>query len=195
MDHTKIQSRNLARSLVENPDWVDAICDCDDTVAKRWVLYACAKAVLPYWESRFQRDDSMSNMVECMAMAANDPSPQNDANLRSAIPDRRQKKRDLSAPPRFFENQHSDCPADFAGDSVFRAAIAFTSAPGNEHADYAAIETAKECLARVFVERDAQYDDDTDYQGIAETHLRRTMLETLSEAAIEGTLAKNRRTS
>ena len=183
IQQTKMQSHILARSLIEKPNWVNAICDCKDNVAKRWALYACAMAVLPYWESRFQHDDSMSKLVGCMALAANNPSPENDANLKSAIPRRERKHWDLSPPPGFFEEHYSDCPADFAGDSVFYAACAFINDPFDDHDDISAFDTAKECLARVFVERDANYNDATDYQGMADKHLRSKMLETLSKEA------------
>lgn len=183
MQQTKMHSQNLARSLIEKPDWVSAICDCKDAVARRWALYACAKAILPYWESRFHRDDSMTNLVDCMAKATKDPSPANDANLKSAIPKRERKHGDLSPPPGFFEEHYSDCPADFAGDSLFYAACAFINDPFDDHDGVSAFDTAKECLARVFVERDANYNDNTDYQGMADQHLRSKMLDALSKDA------------
>jgi hypothetical protein len=179
---SKMEPQIVARSLVAKADWVNAICGCQDPAARRWALYACAKAVLPYWESRYQRDDSMQNLVDCMSMAASAPSIENDATLKAAIPKRERKRWDLSPPPGFFEEHYSTCPADFAGDSVFHAACAFINDPIDDHDDLSAFATAKECLARLFVERDANYDDNKNYQDIADDYLRQKMLEILVDA-------------
>lgn len=160
---------------------MNALCNCEDIVAKRWALYACANTVLPYWDARFFRDESMSNVVSSMYKAISHPSPENEAKLKSTLPIRVRKHWDISTPPGFFEPNYSDCPADFAGDSIFYAACAFINDPFDDNDDFSAFSNAKECLARVFVERDLNYDDQTDYQTMAEVHLRSKMVEVLSK--------------
>jgi len=170
-------------SLLDAMDWVDAICSCDDQNLKRFSLYSCANSVLPYWQSRFEDDESMENLLDAMLAASNSPSVENDTLLKKAIPKRERRHWDLSPPPGFADENYSDCPADFAGDSIFYAACAMLNDPIDDGDDYFAFETALECLARLFVERDANYDDGTDYQGMANEHLRKKILENLRQIA------------
>ena len=170
----------IAQSLIQRPDWVDAIRTCEDAAAKRWALYARAKVMLPYWESRYQRDDSMSNLVDHMAIGVRTPSSENDAQLEAAIPRRQLSDRDLCILEGFGLDDYSNCPADFAGDSIFCAARAFFDRPDDDYHLLYAFDTAEECLARLLVARDAHYDDNTDYPGMAKEHLREKMLEILA---------------
>jgi len=127
-------------SLLEAMDWVDAICSCEDQNLKRFALYSCANSVLPYWQSRFEDDESMENLLDVMLAASNSPSVENDTLLKKAIPKRERRHWDLSPPPGFADENYSDCP-------------------------------------------DANYDDGTDYQGMANEHLRKKILENLRQIA------------
>lgn len=170
----------LAKRLLHNaPDWVDSVCNCSDAATKRLVLHACAKVVLPYWESRFYQDDSMTSVVKCMANATSDPSTEVVGVLKAAIPHRTRRNWDLSPPPGFFDDDRSDCPADFAGDSIYYAASAFVS-PCDTHDDRYAFATARECIARTLAERDGGDDDSVDYVGMADEYLRNKLLAMLN---------------
>jgi hypothetical protein len=125
----------------------------------------------------------MENLLDAMLAASNSPSVENDTLLKKAIPKRERKHWDLSPPPGFVDENYSDCPADFAGDSIFYAACAMLNAPIDDRDDHSAFENALECLARLFVERDANYDDGTDYQGMANEYLRNKMIEKLRHIA------------
>lgn len=171
----------LARTLLlDTPNWVDSICECPDVATRRLVLQACAEVILPYWESRFDRDDSMANLVRNMSASLKTPSIENDALLEAAIPQRIRRNWDLSPPPGFFEEHCSDCPADFAGDSIYYAACAFFDSPGTHPSDAKhALTTARECLARLFFERNPDFDGRVDYKRMADDHLRERILETM----------------
>jgi len=181
--YAAMESHPNIQSLLDATDWVDAICTCRDPTSKRLALYLCAKAVLPYWESRFERDDSMQSLIRRMSSAATSPTPENDALLKAAIPKRHRRHWDLSPAPGFFDENYSDCPADFAGDSIFYAACAMLNDPIYDGDDSSAFETALECFARLFAERDTEYDDNTDYQNLANKHLRKRILENLAKFA------------
>lgn len=171
------------RSLLDATDWVDAICSCEDQNLKRFALYSCATSVLPYWQSRFDDDESMEKLLDAMSVASNSPSVENDTLLKRAIPKRERRHWDLSPPPGFVDENYSDCPTDFAGDSIFYAACAMLNDPIDDADDHSTFETALECLARLFAERDENYNDGTDYQGMANEHLRNKILETLRQIA------------
>lgn len=178
-----MDANKLASSLLQESDWVNAISACPNALARRWVLFACANVVLPYWESRFDRDDSMSKLVDHMKHAALAPSVENDARLKAAIPNRQRKHWDLSLPPDFGEEHRSDCPADFAGDSIFHAAHAFFSEPNDSNDFLSAFETAQECLGRLFAERDKDFEGDTNHDEMAATYLQEKMLEVLRQTS------------
>ena len=174
----------LIQSLLQEPVWASVICECSDQIAKRWVLFACAKTVLPYWDSRFHPDESMSNIVDCMANSAQSPTFESDSILKAAIPKREFSLWEISQPLGFIEGRFRNCPADFAGDSVFYAACVFLDQARDDHDDFAAFETAKECFTRLFVERDPNYDDADDYRAKADKHLREKMLEFLKQESM-----------
>ena len=125
----------------------------------------------------------METLVGLMLDFAKSASLDNKLKLKAAIPRRERRHWDLSPPPGFFDEELSDCPADFAGDSIFYAACAMLSDQVDGCDDRLAFDAATECLARLLVERDAQYSDDKDYRYLAGEHLRNRMIDTLGEIA------------
>ena len=171
------------QTLLNQSCWVDAVCDCNDVAVKRVALYMCATSVLPYWESRFHNDESMARVVDCMSTVVKSPSTEHEMELCAVIPKRVRRHWDLSPAPGFPELNYSDCPADFAGDSIFYAAHAFVNEAMHDSDEKSSFDTAIECVARILVERDGNHDDNTDYHLLASNHLRNTILNAMAKSA------------
>lgn len=129
-------------SLLCNPeDWVQAICESPDTRSVGRVLAACSQIMLLYWESHYRDDEKMRRVVDAMSNWAHQPSPENVAAVREAKASvmeelRYDVYRDLCMPGR--DLICSNCPADFAGDSIYHAAGAIGE---SEHHDKARSNT------------------------------------------------------
>lgn len=142
-----------ALDVLTQPDWTSAVTYCDDREVLDVVLLACARAMLPYWEARFEQDVTMERLIARLRDVVQDPTDLNRNRLLDAVP-KREKRAYLSMPdfdPGFIR---SDCPADFAGDAIFHAAceVGRTTEPEDEDA-FEAFQCATECIARVLAER------------------------------------------
>lgn len=160
-----MDSGKLALRLLTDDDWVGAVCDSNDAAAIREVLLRCAQMMLPYWEARFTRDESMAAVVDMMQRVVAVPTEENRTALKSAIPKRVRRHWDLSPPPGMCPDPiNSNCPADFAGDSIFYCASAVSSGDASDLDDTrSALENAVESIARLLAERNTDDDNGTDY--------------------------------
>ncbi len=163
-----------AAELVRDGDWLYALYNSDDSAAVREILVRCAEIMLPYWDARFHRDEAMGKLISAMHHLAAHPNLDGRRNLESLIPERRVYRHGgLSPPPGFPEPADSDCPADFAGDTITHAALAMSGSSQHLHA---AMDTAIETFARLFGERDPDEDSPTDHRAVAGEYLRAKLL-------------------
>lgn len=181
-----IPCSNQVDVLLHSDDWAIAARQCDDIATVREVVVCCAEVVLPYWQSRFHRDEAMEALTSTMRRFADNPNHETQAEVRSRIPtDRLPRKWDLS-PVFELDSIGSDCPADFAGDAIAYCALALVGFDLSIERDnlYKAIDTTIETIARLFGERDTDDDSDVDHVDTAKEYLRQKLIERTQELAL-----------
>jgi hypothetical protein len=171
---------DIPMSLLQTDDWIAAVCNSGDVESVREIMVRCAETMLPYWEARFDKDESMSHLTTAMRQFLSNPSPETQRTLKSLIPSNRFPRTwDLSPPPGVFpENVGSDCPADFAGDAIAYAALALVDSCFSAHSPNvgSALDVSIEAIARLFGERDTDDDSKVDHYSNAKKYIRRKLL-------------------
>ena len=133
--------------------------------------------MLCYRESHYSGDDKMSRVVLAMKQWLQDPTHDSTASLEQALAKATGKLRydiyrELSMPD-VPEIIGSDCPADFAGDSIVWAARALFNLNEREQFQDGArrsLTFATEAVSRMYAERNP-LDDNTDLWLLAQKHL------------------------
>ncbi len=158
---TMVRDSNSSIQLLQMDDWVAAVCNSDDTETVREILVRCAETMLPYWEARFDKDDSMPRLINAMHRFASTPTAETQIALKALIPLNRLPRKFPPHPGVFFEfspeDIGSDCPADFAGDAVAYVALALVDSDSVTNSAHvgSALEASIEAIARLFAERES----------------------------------------
>src|SRR5262245_30559890 len=98
-----VSDTTIALRLLQADDWIAAVCNSDDKESVCEILVRCAETMLPYWEARFGKDESMSQLTTAMRRFSSKPTPETRRTLKSLIPPERLPRRwDLSPPPGLF---------------------------------------------------------------------------------------------
>ena len=130
----------LESALSLAADWPSKLLAIDDERLIGLALAACSRQMFPYWESHNPRDDKMEQLVSAMDDWASNSTPE-------------LKKRILDSLRRVAVESHgwlspvepvppgSDCPGDYAGDSIVAAANAITEIGRRDF-----LHRAKDCL-------------------------------------------------
>jgi hypothetical protein len=149
-------------------------------------LVAIAEMMLPYWESRYTRDDRMERLVEAMRAWRANPSRQSQGEVFTALRPVAIQPRsyDMSPVFDFPEPTNSDCPADFAGDAIVAATNAVTEIGRGDFRVCVnrCFEAASNAVARS-LERRRPNDESVDFWAEALEQLRREMLAGVSTAS------------
>ena len=181
-----VRDSNSSIRLLQMDDWVAAVCNSDDTAAVREILVRCAEIMLPYWEARFDKVDSMSRLINAMHRFSSIPTAETQGALKALIPMNRFPRTLPTHPGVIFlylrKKIFSDCPADFAGDAIAYAALALVDSDASTYSANvnSALEASIEAIARLFAERDTNDESKVDHYSNAKSHIRKRLLENRS---------------
>lgn len=163
---------SLLSALSRTESWQSDLVALDDQPLIGQALAACARLMLPYWESHYPRDDLMKAVVSAMSEWAITPNME----LRTPILDSLrgvavESQGYLS--PAWPVPQGSNCPADFAGDSIVAAANAIIEIGGLDFRSRASdgLESATQAISQMMGHRQPD-DEATDFWSLANEHLR-----------------------
>ena len=69
--------------LLQSDDWIAAVCNSGNTGSVREIMVRCAETMLPYWEARFDKDESMSQLITAMRQFSVNPISETRSILKS----------------------------------------------------------------------------------------------------------------
>src|SRR4051794_32697252 len=67
---------DIPMNLLQSDDWIASVCNSGDTESVREIMVRCAETMLPYWEARFNKDESMSQLTAAMRQFSSNPNPE-----------------------------------------------------------------------------------------------------------------------
>ncbi|MEO1530397.1 MAG: hypothetical protein AAFX06_33835 [Planctomycetota bacterium] len=178
-----MQSIELCRSVLSerSADWRPELLALNDEVAISVSLAATSLLMLPYWESRYERDDEMARLVDAISTWATNPDNDPFCGIRYHLNRAGEVKR-ASLSPVWPTPVGSVFPGDYAGDAIVAAANAICEmdAPAFSRCSEDCLSLAVKTIAEMMGHREP-FNETTDFLALSETRLRDGILARLTE--------------
>jgi hypothetical protein len=169
----------LASALSQPGDWRHSLLALESERLIGVTLTACSNLMLPYWSSHYENDDNMDSVVSTMNLWAKKSTAESQKRIHVSLE---------RVAVEFFGHMSpicptptgSDCPGDYAGDSIVAAANAITEIGESDFHNRAeaSLNFAVQVVVEMMVHR--QPDDElTDFQTRALERLRKGIIKLL----------------
>jgi hypothetical protein len=169
----------LKSALSPPASWLSDLLSQDDDRSIALAVVSCAGLMLPYWDMHNPRDDRMECVVSALSEWARNPTSEGRAHILNSLSRVAVERRGFLSPIEPVP-VGSDCPGDYAGDSIIAAANAIGEL-GNANFRGRAedcLRYAAEAVSQMMGHRQPE-DERTDFWSLALESIRTGIIEQL----------------